>query len=155
MEIHGGELFGFANRALGDSHLAEEAVQETFIRAWRARDRFDPMLGSLRSWLFTIERRIVIDMTRARAVRPSGPFPADLESTDDDLDRTLRSWQIEEAIQRLRPQHRHVLVETYYRGNPSNVVAADLSVPEGTVRSRLFYALRALRLLLDEMGWEG
>ena len=154
MDTFGGELFGYARRALADVHLAEEAVQETFVRAWRARERFDSELGSMRSWLFTIERRIVIDMTRARALRPAVPFPADLQDEVDTFDLTLRSWQMEETIKLLRPQHRQVLLETYYRGNPSSVVAADLAIPEGTVRSRLFYALRALRLLLEELGWE-
>ena len=53
---HAGELYGFALRSLGDSGLAEEAVQETFVRAWRAGDRFDPQIGSLRTWLFAILR---------------------------------------------------------------------------------------------------
>jgi RNA polymerase sigma-70 factor, ECF subfamily len=154
MLVHGGELFGFAKRALGDVQLAEEAVQETFVRAWWARGRFDPELGSLRSWLFTVERRIVIDFARARAVRKVEPLPAELESTDDELGKVLRSWQMEEAIQRLGPQHSHVLIETYFKGNPSRVVAAELAVPEGTIRSRLFYALKALRLQLEEMGWD-
>jgi len=67
---HSGELYGFAVRSLGDSGLAEEAVQETFVRAWRAGDRFDPKIGSLRTWLFAILRNVVIDLGRARAVRP-------------------------------------------------------------------------------------
>ena len=67
---HGGELYRFARRALGDDGLAEEAVQETFVRAWQAADRFDERLGSLRTWLFAILRNVVIDMSRARAVRP-------------------------------------------------------------------------------------
>src|SRR5690348_1934778 len=67
---HSGELYGFAVRSLGDAGLAEEAVQETFVRAWRAGDRFDPKIGSLRTWLFAILRNVVIDLGRARAVRP-------------------------------------------------------------------------------------
>src|SRR6478735_2636217 len=67
---HSGELYGFATRSLGDAGLAEEAVQETFVRAWRAGERFDPGIGSLRTWLFAILRNVVIDMSRARAVRP-------------------------------------------------------------------------------------
>ena len=67
---HAGELYGFALRSLGDPGLAEEAVQETFLRAWRAGDRFDPELGSLRTWLFAIVRNVVIDLGRARAARP-------------------------------------------------------------------------------------
>src|SRR5204862_587410 len=67
---HAGELYGFAVRSLGDAGLAEEAVQETFVRAWRAGERFDPEIGSLRTWLFAILRNVVIDLSRARAARP-------------------------------------------------------------------------------------
>ena len=66
---HGGELYGFAMRSLRDHGLAEEAVQETFVRAWRAGDRFDPEIGSLRTWLFAILRNVVIDLGRARSAR--------------------------------------------------------------------------------------
>src|SRR5206468_13055540 len=67
---HGPELYRFAVRSLGDRGLAEEAVQETFVRAWRAADRFDDELGSLRTSLFAIVRNVVIDLSRSRAVRP-------------------------------------------------------------------------------------
>ena len=73
---HGGELYRFALRSLNDRGLAEEAVQETFVRAWQAADRFDDNLGSLRTWLFAIIRNVVIDLSRARAVRPSARSPA-------------------------------------------------------------------------------
>ena len=73
---HAGELYGFAMRSLGDPGLAEEAVQETFLRAWRAGERFDPQIGSLRTWLFAILRNVVIDLGRARASRPGSPRAA-------------------------------------------------------------------------------
>ena len=151
---HGGELYGYARRSLGDSGAAEDVVQETFIRAWRARDRFDSQLGTLRTWLFAIVRRVVIDHVRSRAVRQADPLPGDVALAEDDLERALVGWQMEEAVQRLRPEHRQVLVETYYRGRSGRDVALELGNPEGTVRSRLFYALRSLRLMLEEMGWE-
>ncbi len=66
----------------------------------------------------------------------------------------MLGWQVEEAIRRLRPEHRQVLIETYYRGRVARDMALELGIPEGTVRSRLFYALRSLRLVLDEMGWD-
>ncbi|HXZ62899.1 MAG TPA: sigma-70 family RNA polymerase sigma factor [Acidimicrobiales bacterium] len=151
---HGGELYGYARRSLGDAGAAEDVVQETFVRAWKARDRFDTNLGTLRTWLFTIARRVVIDHARARAVRQSDPFPAEVAVAEDEMERAMVAWQVEEAVRRLRPEHREVLVETYYRGRSGREVAEALGVPEGTVRSRLFYALRTLRLTLDEMGWE-
>jgi RNA polymerase sigma-70 factor (ECF subfamily) len=151
---HGGELFGYARRALGDTGLAEEAVQETFARAWRARERFDPSLGGIRAWLFAIERRIIIDLARKRAVRSIDRLPRERPEEDDSLEEAMRGWLVEEALRRLRPEHRTVVVEIYYRGRPSSEVATLLGIPEGTVRSRLFYALKALRLALDEVGWD-
>jgi len=151
---HGDELYGFALRSLGDRGLAEEAVQETFVRAWRAADRFDPDLGSLRTWLFAIIRNIVIDLGRARAARPRPTESLD-EVAHEPFDDALLAWQVEEALRRIGDQHRQVLVETFYRGRPYAEVAADLGVPEGTVKSRVYYGLRALRNALEEMGYDG
>lgn len=150
---HAGELYGFAVRSLGDSGLAEEAVQETFLRAWRAGDRFDPQIGSLRTWLFAILRNVVIDLSRARAARP-GVAEQGIEPAVEPFDEALRAWQIEEAMRQIGEQHRRVLIETYYRGRPYAEVAEELGVPEGTVKSRVYYGLRALRVVLEEMGYE-
>jgi RNA polymerase sigma-70 factor (ECF subfamily) len=150
---HAGELYGFALRSLEDPGLAEEAVQETFLRAWRAGDRFDPDLGSLRTWLFAILRNVVIDLGRARAARPS--VGTDLpERGHEPFEDVLLSWQVEEGLRRIGEQHRRVLVETYLRGRPYAEVAAELGVPEGTIKSRVYYGLRALRNALEEMGYE-
>src|SRR3954453_17709196 len=150
---YAGELYGFAVRSLGDAGLAEEAVQETFVRAWRAGDRFDPQIGSLRTWLFAIPRNGVIDLGRARAARPR-VAEGGIEPSVEPLEQALLSWQIEEAMRRIGEDHRHVLVETHYRGRPYAEVAAELGVPEGTVKSRVYYGLRALRVVLEEMGYE-
>jgi RNA polymerase sigma-70 factor (ECF subfamily) len=154
---HGAELFRFALRSLNDRGLAEEAVQETFVRAWQAADRFDDSLGSLRTWLFAIIRNVVIDLSRARAVRPAlaandvGEEVVDL--TDDSVDRVLGTWQVEEALRMVSEEHRRALVEVHYRGRSYGDVALELRVPVGTVKSRVFYALKAMRLALEELGW--
>jgi RNA polymerase sigma-70 factor, ECF subfamily len=150
---HSGELYGFALRSLGDSGLAEEAVQETFVRAWRAGERFDPEIGSLRTWLFAILRNVVIDMGRARAARPR-VAEGGIEPSVEPLDEALLAWQVEEALRRLGDDHRHVLIETHFRGRPYAEVAEELGVPEGTVKSRVYYGLRAMRVVLEEMGYE-
>jgi RNA polymerase sigma-70 factor (ECF subfamily) len=150
---HSGELYGFAIRSLRDAGLAEEAVQETFLRAWRAGERFDPELGSLRTWLFAILRNVVIDIGRARAARPGvGGEPP--EQGHEPLEDMLLTWQVEEGMRRIGDQHRRVLVETQLRGRPYAEVAAELGVPEGTIKSRVYYGLRALRNALEEMGYE-
>jgi RNA polymerase sigma-70 factor (ECF subfamily) len=150
---HASELYGFAVRSLGDSGLAEEAVQETFLRAWRAGDRFDPQIGSLRTWLFAILRNVVIDLGRARAARPT-VAEGGIEPSVEPFDEALLAWQVEEAMRRIGDQHRRVLVETYYRGRPYAEVAEELGVPEGTVKSRVYYGLRALRVALEEIGYD-
>lgn len=150
---HSGELYGFAVRSLGDAGLAEEAVQETFVRAWRAGERFDPELGSLRTWLFAILRNVVIDLGRARAVRPT-VAEGGVEPSVEPFEEALSAWQIEEAMRRLGEEHRRVIFETYYRGRPYAEVAEELGIPEGTVKSRVYYGLRALRVVLEEMGYD-
>jgi len=152
---HSGELYGFAVRSLGDAGLAEEAVQETFVRAWRAGDRYDPQIGSLRTWLFAILRNVVIDLGRERAARPIPAEGEGEEPSTEPLDEALLGWQVEEAMRRIGPQHRQVLVETHYRGKPYSEVAEQLGVPEGTVKSRVYYGLRALRVALEEVGYDG
>ncbi|MDV6244851.1 sigma-70 family RNA polymerase sigma factor [Rhodococcus opacus] len=156
-EDHAGELFRFAHRSLGDAGGAEEAVQETFLRAWRAAHSFQPDTASLRTWLFSICRNIVIDINRARASRPplTGTEPIDAPSAARPLEELVVGLQVEEALSRLSEQHRQVLVEVHLRDRPAAEVAAALGIPEGTVRSRVYYGLQALKLVLEEMGWQG
>jgi len=152
---HAPELTRFAARMLTDRGAAEEAVQETFLRAWQAADRYDPELGSLRTWLFGICRRVVIDSARARAARPPlARFePVDRAATVDRFEQALLGWQLEEALRSVPARQREVLVEVAVRGRPVTEVARQLGVPPGTVHSRIFYGLRALRVVLEEMGW--
>jgi RNA polymerase sigma-70 factor (ECF subfamily) len=152
---HGGELYGFARRSLNSKESAEDVVQETFARAWRSRSRFDSSLGTLRTWLFTIERRVILDLSaqqRKSRVSPldEGPEPV----TEDHVERAMLGWQMEFALQRLDPEHRVVITELYFNGRSGREVAELLALPEGTVRSRAFYALRMLRLLMEEAGWD-
>lgn len=148
-------MYRMARRALDDAGLAEEAVQETFLRAWRAADRYDPDLSSLRTWMFAIARNVVIDLSRSRSSRPqptelmAGHAPAE----NDQIEVALRSWEIEEGLKRISADHRYAIVEAYYRGRSCAEVAAETGIPEGTMRSRLFYGLKSLRLALEERGW--
>ncbi len=158
---HGRELYRFALRSLGDSGLAEEAVQTTYLRAWRAAGRFDESLGSMRTWLFAIVRNVVVDMARARRARPAlavAPPDAGAERwpvSESEVDRVLVAWQVEEALRRLSADHRNALIEIYFRSRSYDEVAIEFGIPTGTVKSRVYYALKALRLALEELGWNG
>jgi RNA polymerase sigma-70 factor, ECF subfamily len=152
---HSGELYGFAVRSLGDAGLAEEAVQETFLRAWRAGERYDPEIGSLRTWLFAILRNVVIDLGRARASRPRVGPETGIEPSVEPLEQALVAWQVEEAMRRIGEDHRRVLLETHFKARPYAEVAEEMGVPEGTIKSRVYYGLKALRVALEEIGYDG
>lgn len=154
-ETHAAPLYAFVLRLVdGDRHRAEDVVQETLLRAWRNAEKLDHAAGSVRPWLVTVARRIVIDGHRSRQARPHEVDPGPLESLPaaDEIDRALRAMLISEAMADLTPVHRQVLVETYLRGRSAVEAAQVLGVPPGTVRSRVFYALRSLRLALEERG---
>jgi RNA polymerase sigma-70 factor (ECF subfamily) len=152
---HARALWGYCLRLTGnDRARAEDVVQETLLRAWRNLPALDDSRGSVRSWLFTVARNIVIDDWRTRRAQSEVPV-ADVPEGAGESDRTdqvLLSWVVAEALTRLSAEHRAVLVECYYRGLPVADAAERLGVPAGTVKSRTHYALRALRLALEEMG---
>lgn len=156
---HGAEIYRFLLRGLGDGGAAQDVVQETFLRAWRARERFDPQLASLRVWLFAIARNAMLDHVRASKARPwqsnlvDPPAAALMAgSREDDTERLVHSWVVEEALRRLSEEHRTAIVQTHLRERPYDEVAVELGVPIGTIRSRVFYGLKALRVAMDEMG---
>jgi RNA polymerase sigma-70 factor (ECF subfamily) len=154
-DAHAGALLAYAMRLTGgDRGRAEDVVQETMLRAWRRRDALHEARGPIRPWLFTVAHHIAIDAYRARSVRPNEVGDAVLEAlpTADDIDLRLDRLLILDALTALSPEHRSVLVETYYRGRSVADAADALGVPAGTIKSRTFYALRALKLALAERG---
>jgi RNA polymerase sigma-70 factor, ECF subfamily len=150
---HGGALHRYALHLTGgDRQRAEDLVQETIVRAWRHPEALADRPP--RPWLFAVARNLAVDAYRARQSRPPevGQAVLDTMPADDDADRTLESWAVAEALASLRPDHRKVIVETYYKGCSVAEAAAILGIPAGTVKSRTFYALKALKLALQERG---
>jgi RNA polymerase sigma-70 factor (ECF subfamily) len=152
---HGDALFAHAMRLSdGDRQRAEDLVQETLLRAWRHPEALNPERGSARAWLFTTARHLAIDAWRRRSARvgevvtDAPPEPA----AEDETDRAVEAWTIAEALGRLSAPHRQVILECFYRGRSVTETALVLGVPPGTVKSRTHYAMRALRLVLEEMG---
>ena len=151
---HAGALWGHCLRLTGyDRARAEDVCQETLLRAWRNASILDESQGSVRAWLFTVARNIVIDESRTRRARSEVVMEQLPEpGRDDDTDELLTTWLVADAVTRLSPEHRAVLQETYFEGRAVADAARRLGIPEGTVKSRTHYALRALRLALEEMG---
>jgi len=152
---HAAALWAYCVRLTGqDRARAEDVAQETLLRAWRHFSLLDEAQGSVRAWLFTVARNIVIDEWRTRRSQSelSVADVPEVEQLGDNTDQLLLSWMVSEAVTKLSAEHRAVLLDCYYRGLPVAEAARHLGIPEGTVKSRTHYALRALRLALEEMG---
>ncbi|MEU2132550.1 sigma-70 family RNA polymerase sigma factor [Streptomyces sp. NPDC018352] len=152
---HAGPLFAYVLRLVaGDRQRAEDVVQETLIRAWKNAGRLGSATGSVRPWLVTVARRIVIDGHRSRQARPPEVDPSPLEAVpaEDEMEKALWLMTLSEALDDLTAAHREALIETYFKGRTVGEAAEVLGVPSGTVRSRVFYALRSMKLALEERG---
>ena len=151
---HARHLWGYALRITGGDHAhAQDAVQETLLRAWRHSDALDPARGSPRAWLFTTIRNVLIDDWRSRSARPEMVTNEVPElPTQDDADRAVQSWLLGDALRQLSRAHRDVIVERFYHDRTVSEAADRLGVPAGTVKSRTYYALRALKLALEDRG---
>jgi RNA polymerase sigma-70 factor (ECF subfamily) len=151
---YGGELYGFAYNALGDRGLAEEVVQDAFTSVWRNAGAFDPERASFRTWLYRLARNRIVDLRRRAAARPpltDREEELDHGALDEELEGAALRWQLAAALARLSPEHRAVIRLAHFESLSLREISEATNLPLGTVKSRAYYALRHLRLVLDEM----
>ncbi|MEU3187940.1 sigma-70 family RNA polymerase sigma factor [Streptomyces sp. NPDC006923] len=145
---HGPALLHFLlGLTYGDRQRAEDLLQETLVRAWQHPEAFDGPFESMRPWLFTVGRRLAIDARRSRLARPPEVSDVILAATpdpEDHTENTVAALDIRTAVKALSREHRAVLVQIYFRGLSVRETAQVLGIPPGTVKSRSYYALRAL-----------
>ncbi len=147
-------LYGYGLTRLRNPELAEELVQRVMEKLWRRAETYDTARGPVRAFVFAIARTSVVDIQRrtGRDPRPVGDIPEMAEPVDDAADRVLLAASMRTALERLSADHRRVLELAYTRGLTQRQVAGILELPLGTVKSRTYYALRALRLACEELG---
>ncbi|MEV0036460.1 sigma-70 family RNA polymerase sigma factor, partial [Streptomyces sp. NPDC050804] len=139
----------------GDTHRAEDIVQEAVLRAWRHAHTLDPHANGIRPWLITVIRNLIIDNHRARQARP--PETTDTILTDmpapEHTDQALTKKLVLEALHDLTPAHREILLHVQYLDHTVTQTATTLGIPPGTVKSRTHLALRALKQALTHRGY--
>jgi RNA polymerase sigma-70 factor (ECF subfamily) len=151
---HAKALHGYVERFCPDRASADDIVQETLIRAWRHLPQLTADGRPVRPWLFRVARNLLTDADRAARARPviAAVEPAETARDDSGMDQILDRQLVADALQHLSPAHRTVLVETFYHDRALATVARHLGIPDGTARSRLHYALHALRKQIQERG---
>ncbi|MBJ7904627.1 sigma-70 family RNA polymerase sigma factor [Streptomyces sp. NPDC004549] len=154
---HGPALHAYVLRLLGgDTHRAEDVVQETLLRCWNKRNLTDREGMEVRPWMFRVARNLVIDAHRTRRARPpevsGATWLTELGAEADQMERMLSAIVVQDALEALTPAHRDVLEATFFEDRTTKQAAVALGVPQGTVKSRVYYALRSLRTALEERG---
>lgn len=147
-------LTAFGLRRLDDRMDAEDLAQESLIRLWRAAATFDPARGTLDCLAFTIASRVLIDVLRRRGRRvATGPLhDVEAASAEDEPARVDLQMTMSTALAVLRPEQRHVLELAYYDGRTQRDIAGLTDLPLGTVKTRTFFALRSMRLVLADQA---
>jgi RNA polymerase sigma-70 factor (ECF subfamily) len=151
---YGKRLYRFGVQQLGNEGLAEEMVQETFVRLWRAAGRFDAEKSSVGTYLYVIARSVAADIRKRPSSRSLMPVDdVDLPPIPDDVDQILDSMVVREALDALGRGHADVIRLAHEEGLTQPQIAERLGLPLGTVKTRTFHGLRALRTALIERGF--
>lgn len=152
---YGGRIYRFGLNLLGDAGLADELVQECFVRLWRTAGRFDLSRGTVAAYMFVMGRSIAADLRKRPSSRPLMLVDeAQIPAQPDGVDQILETLMMRDALDSLSAAHREVLILVHAEGLTQSQIAERLGLPLGTVKTRMYHGLRALRAALGERGYD-
>jgi RNA polymerase sigma-70 factor (ECF subfamily) len=147
-------LYRFGVQRLGNNGLADEMVQETFVRLWRTAGNFDAEKASVQTYLYVIARSVAADVRKRPSSRPLLPVEdADMPPQPDTVDQIIDSMIVREALESLGSGHAQVIQLAQDEGLTQSQIAERLGLPLGTVKTRMFHGIRAMRVALAERGF--
>jgi RNA polymerase sigma-70 factor (ECF subfamily) len=155
---HAGAVLALARRVLGDQTVAEEVVQEVFLRLWNNPEKFDPARGTLRSFLLAQTHGRSVDVLRSDSSRRRREERDAHQAANGGYDVEHEVWDlavaehVKEAVADLPGDERRAIELAYFGGHSYREVASLLQAPEGTVKSRIRTGLRRMRTSLAEAG---
>jgi RNA polymerase sigma-70 factor, ECF subfamily len=151
---YAGRIYRFGLNLLGDAGLADELVQECFVRLWRTAGRFDLSRGTVGAYMFVMGRSIAADLRKRPSSRPLMLVDeAQIPAQPDGVDQILETLMMRDALDSLSAAHREVLILVHAEGLTQSQIAERLGLPLGTVKTRMYHGLRALRAALGERGY--
>ena len=154
---YGARCFSLALRLIGDSTLAEDAVQEALLSLWRAPERFDSSRASLATYLLTLTHRRAVDLLRRESLQRRGRVASDdalvelasgERGTDEQAAALMEGEHVRTALQELPPAQREALVLAYFQGFTQREISSITGAPLGTVKTRMLAGMRTLRTRL-------
>ena len=141
-----GRVYGLTFTILGEPQAAEEAAQETFVRAWKHAEAYDARRGAVSTWLLTIARNVAIDMVRVR--RPEAMDPELILATDrpqDEGGSLEEAMRVRDALRELPDEQRRAIVLAVFYGRTAREIGEMDGIPVGTVKTRIRSAMFKLR----------
>ncbi len=150
-ERYAAALYGVVFRIVGSQTLAEDVLQESFVKIWQKIDHYDASKGRLFTWILNIARNSAIDLTRSKSYKQSGKVLEIDYSVYEKAGMSMNTDQIglKEIINRLKPEHKNIIDLVYFNGYTQAEVAEELNIPLGTVKTRLKIAMKQLRAIFQ------
>lgn len=153
-ENYSAALYGTVFRIVNDEGVAEEVLQDAFLKIWDKIDFYDSAKGRLFTWMVNISRNLAIDKLRSKEIKKAGKTDA-LENYVTNVEQSNQSYQhvdgigLKEAMRSMRDEERFILEMAYFRGYTQSEIAEEFDIPLGTVKTRLRMGLKSLRSILN------
>lgn len=144
-------LFGVISRIVGDSELAEDVLQEVFVKIWKNLPHYDASKGRLFTWMMNIARNSAIDMVRLKGYKQAQKVQS-LDTavyTDPKSEPNISEIGVRELVEQLQPEQRKIIDLIYFKGYTQSEVSKTLSLPLGTIKSRVRIAMREMRKVFN------